>query len=288
MSLNRIKLIAVDLDGTLLVMRVSDDVDEQDYIPAASFKGVRYRMAGEGAKALKTAARNGVHIIITTSRVINSVRDLCSSLELTSPVICAGGAQIYESIAGPLWKSLALPEEIAVAVTEYADSNGWPLSINCGEDTCYGGYPEEETGEISPGRMKVVKNRDGVRGDVHRILVHGSEAIKGIKEFCEENLSGKCRIESHTGPDGGSLGVFSIDATKGNALDAVMKHLGVTPPEVMAIGDDLNDLSMFSRAGTRIAMGNAQPELKTAATAVAPTNDDEGVAWALREFGVIS
>jgi hydroxymethylpyrimidine pyrophosphatase-like HAD family hydrolase len=54
----------------------------------------------------------------------------------------------------------------------------------------------------------------------------------------------------------------------------------------MVIGDDLNDLPLFSRAGIKVAMGNAHPELIEQATVIAPTNEDEGVAWALREYGI--
>ena len=82
------------------------------------------------------------------------------------------------------------------------------------------------------------------------------------------------------------LGIFGLEANKGNALGLVMQRLGVSQSEVMAIGDDINDLPMFSPARIKIAMGNAQPQLKEQATAIAPSNDEEGVAWALKEFGV--
>ncbi|HLB27737.1 MAG TPA: HAD-IIB family hydrolase, partial [Dehalococcoidales bacterium] len=85
-----------------------------------------------------------------------------------------------------------------------------------------------------------------------------------------------------------SLGVFPSGASKGNALGSLLRRLKVSQSEVMAIGDDLNDLPMFACAGIKVAMGNAQAQLKEQATLVAPSNDEEGVAWALTKFGVVS
>ncbi len=56
----------------------------------------------------------------------------------------------------------------------------------------------------------------------------------------------------------------------------------------MAIGDDLNDPPMVSRSRIGVAMSNAREQLKKMATVVAPSNDDEGVAWVLKEFGISS
>mgnify|MGYP001107470574 FL=1 len=90
------------------------------------------------------------------------------------------------------------------------------------------------------------------------------------------------------GPDGRitSLGVFAPGANKGDALDLVLHRLGITRRHVMVIGDNVNDIPMFTRAQISIAMGNAPEQVKQMATVIAPSNDDEGVAWALKEFGI--
>ena len=71
-------------------------------------------------------------------------------------------------------------------------------------------------------------------------------------------------------------------------MAARLRHSPATISQVMAIGDNLNDLPMFSRARISVAMSNAPNQVKRGATAVAPSNDDEGVAWALKEFGISS
>ncbi len=60
--------------------------------------------------------------------------------------------------------------------------------------------------------------------------------------------------------------------------------MGIAPEQVTAIGDNINDLAMLAHARDCIAMGNAPDEVKQRATAVAPANDEEGVAWALQRF----
>jgi len=64
----------------------------------------------------------------------------------------------------------------------------------------------------------------------------------------------------------------------------VCRELGVDPAEAMAIGDSEADVAMFQVAGQGIAMGNAPDEVREAARDVAPQNDDDGVAWAIRKY----
>ena len=76
----------------------------------------------------------------------------------------------------------------------------------------------------------------------------------------------------------------SAKASKGNGLKALMEYLGLKPEEVLAVGDNGNDVSMFRNAGISIAVGNALPEVQAAATYTADTNDNDGAAKALEEL----
>jgi hydroxymethylpyrimidine pyrophosphatase-like HAD family hydrolase len=201
-------------------------------------------------------------------------------------VICANGAQIYESITGGLIKSITFPKEIGLEIARFADTNNWELSITVGSSTYHKQRPGQEPGHLATGRIIVTTNCDAVTNDVTRILVHDPKAVREIMTYCESTFSEECRIEHYTGSNDNSLGIFGKNADKGSALDFVLKHLEVNQSEVMAIGDDLNDLPLFYRAGIKVAMGNAHPELIEQATVVAPSNENEGVAWALREYGI--
>lgn len=73
------------------------------------------------------------------------------------------------------------------------------------------------------------------------------------------------------------------DISKGVALEYIMKSLNVTPDQVMAFGDGLNDYTMFEKSGYKYAMGNSPQELIDVATCVTKTNDEDGLAYVLEE-----
>jgi Cof subfamily protein (haloacid dehalogenase superfamily) len=70
--------------------------------------------------------------------------------------------------------------------------------------------------------------------------------------------------------------------TKGAALTNLARFLGIPLEQVAAVGDGENDISMFEVAGMSIAMGNAAPQIQQAADLVAPSNDEDGLVWALK------
>jgi len=80
------------------------------------------------------------------------------------------------------------------------------------------------------------------------------------------------------------LSLTHAEADKGRALEMVCRELGVDPAEAMAIGDAEADVAMFSVVGCGIAMGNAPEAVREAASDVAPQNDEDGVAWAIRKY----
>lgn len=81
-----------------------------------------------------------------------------------------------------------------------------------------------------------------------------------------------------------SLGIFAPQADKGTALALVLDRLAVKKEQALAVGDNPCDVAMFPYARVRVAMANAIDEVKQRASAVAPSNDNEGVAWALETF----
>jgi len=75
-----------------------------------------------------------------------------------------------------------------------------------------------------------------------------------------------------------------VGVSKGAAVTVLAEALGIPLERVMTVGDQFNDVSMFAVAGLSVAMGNAPEGVKQSATHVAPTNDDGGLAWAIRRF----
>ena len=81
-----------------------------------------------------------------------------------------------------------------------------------------------------------------------------------------------------------NLELTSKTATKSNALLRLAGILGISQEETMAIRDSFNDLDMLGAAGTSVAMGNAEPEIKETADLITKTNDEDGVAWAIEKY----
>ena len=81
-----------------------------------------------------------------------------------------------------------------------------------------------------------------------------------------------------------SIGIFAHGTDKGHALKFVLAKMGIDPRQVMAIGDNANDLPMFAVGVISVAMGNAAFSVQQAATDIAPSNEEEGVAWALEKY----
>jgi hypothetical protein len=71
---------------------------------------------------------------------------------------------------------------------------------------------------------------------------------------------------------------------KGYGLKAVAKHYNIPLEQTIAIGDNFNDVPMLEAAGLSVAMGNAEPEVKEMCDIVTRTNDEHGVAYAIRQF----
>lgn len=272
------EIISVDLDGTLF---------RSDGMPAP-----------DGIRLLLAAAQDGVRVVINTTRNAAGVRQLCTQLGLSDPMICTNGAQIFASPAGPIWASYTIPMEVARAIAQLADRKGWEISTSvegCSYLRQRPGQPLGPVGNRSIAGLEggqgsaqlviVPTNEDALVAEPKRMILHEPDAIDAVKELAEKYLK-ECRTETYYEPDGRlhSLCIFPRSADKGTALKFVAEKLDISLEQALAIGDNPNDMPMFSAAGTSVAMGNAPSEVRDAATVVGPTNDEEGVAWAVRRF----
>ena len=148
-----------------------------------------------------------------------------------------------------------------------------------------GSSPGGEGAKSQTQVIVVRQNEEALVAEPKRMLLHEPEAIVAAKELAAQ-YSQACRTETYFEPDGRlhSLCILPRRADKGTALRFVAGRLEIPLEQVLAIGDNPNDAPMFGAAGVSVAMSNAPPEVKAAATVVGPSNDDEGVAWAVRRF----
>ncbi|MBN2391172.1 MAG: HAD-IIB family hydrolase [Anaerolineae bacterium] len=266
------RLIAVDLDGTLLR---SDST-----------------LAPGGARALAEAAQCGVWVVLASARNPYSAGAFAREMGLhhgsmPHPLICSNGAQVWASPDGPVWSCRGASPMIAEALTGLADARGWSLVTTVGEVTYFCQRPGQALGARDVHHHIVATNAEVLRfGAPVRILNYEAEAIPAIRALLETDFAGQYYLETYYYPDNTvkSIGVYAPGSDKGTALALVLERLGIDQEAVLAIGDNPNDLPMFAQARIRVAMGNATADVKAQATAIAPTNDEEGVAWAVKQF----
>ena len=264
--MQKIQLIAVDLDGTLL----------------NSDKTVSLKTS----QLLQQASQQGVRIVIATTRNLYFVQYLCGLLQLDDPVICSNGAHILSAPFGEEWANYAIPTSVALTIAQIADENGWEISSTIGAMKYVRQRPQQVLGPISANITTVKRNVDGIIGQPLRILAWHPDAITYLHGLCGTELSEYCHTELYYSADGAvqSLGIFPAGADKGSALALVLGKLKIAPAAVLAIGDNDNDIPLFSQAGLKVAVGNGTVALKSHADVIAPDNDNDGVGWAIEQF----
>lgn len=264
--MQKIALMAIDLDGTLLT--------------------TAKKVSPKTKRLLQQASRQQVRVVIATTRTVDFVQELCQSLALTDPIICANGAHILSAPFGAEWGNYAIPTNVALTIAQLADAHDWEIYSTIGAIKYLRQRPQQTLGQLSANTIIVKTNAEGMVGPPMRILLWHPDAITFFRTFCKTELGNDCYTETYYTPNGDvhSLGIFLAGADKGSALGLVLGKLNIAPDAVLAIGDNDNDIALFSQAGMKIAMGNGTATLKAQANAIAPDNDNDGVGWAIEQF----
>jgi hydroxymethylpyrimidine pyrophosphatase-like HAD family hydrolase len=279
--LPRYRLLAVDLDGTLLNCRRE--------IPA------------ENLAALRAAADAGVRIAVVTGRRFPALRRYVEPLEsagLDPFVVGNSGALIRRGLSGEILLRCLLPIATATRVLEIADREGMEPLVHDGPDA-EGHLLLRETARAHPSmsrylnpsypqpiwvsaiRLERAPVQIGFTGGVEEVRAFlstlevelarsGHEASLARTEYLDEDLS--------------LLDVLAKTATKYDALRYLAALLGIELSSTMAIGDNWNDLGMLERAGLGVLMANAADELRKRGLAATRSNDEAGVAYAISRY----
>jgi len=139
-------------------------------------------------------------------------------------------------------------------------------------------YREEDKAEIIQ-----IEDADYIKNNYspNKILIMEKDPAEYLK--MQERIKEFKNIESAQSWFG-ALDISPLGDNKGNAVKKLCEHYNVLPEEVIAFGDNLNDISMIKYAGLGVAMGNAEEKLKIIADYVTDTNDNDGVAKAIYKF----
>lgn len=288
-STHKVKLIASDMDGTLL------NQDRQ--------------ISQENAAAIQQAQARGIHVVIATGRSYKEAIHLLKAAGIICPVICVNGAEI-RSESGEKLKSIPLQREkfarVEQTLTEqdiyyemYTNtgvfSDNPEKAINVIADIIRSANPEqslEDARSISEARFikgqvtytpsyTEVLSREGI--EIYKVLCFSKDDEKLRKVWAE--LESDERLAVSTSGDH-NLEITDRGAQKGLALSEFAASLGISMEDTMAIGDHYNDVSMLTRAGYSVAMGNAEAEIKSVSRFVTTSNTEHGVAQAIQKFAL--
>jgi len=260
-----IRLIALDLDGTLL--------------------DPNFRV-GEADQAAVVAARDrGVQVALNTARWYGLAQRTARRLGLETPLICHNGAHIREPNGGADLLHMQIRADLAREIAALCDQHGFETYCTV-DGVTYMRSPHEIDPQRLPDDMRVAATHaQHITAPATGFVIFGEAAVAAIVEAFGERYAGELAL-----PIGESEGVqpyvsiTAAGADKGRALRLLCEHIGVPPEETLAIGDATPDVPMFELAAIGVAMGNAPDTVKAKADAVAPSNTESGVAWAIQRF----
>jgi len=262
-----IRLVALDIDGTLL--------DSSNHLSDAN------------AAAVREALAQGTQVVLATSRWFHLARLTAESLGLSTPLICHNGALVKRPQDGQELLHLRLDHEFARQVAALGDQRRYMMFTTVDHVTYM--RPQGKGPKRLPKDMRVSSYHAQAVAQAAptAILIFGEEAVDEVWETFYGQFGQAVnfsRNHSLTFPH--YLSLTHAEADKGRALELVCRDLRVDPAEAMAIGDAEADVAMFEVVGYGIAMGNAAEAVRAAARDVAPQNDDDGVAWAIRKYAL--
>jgi Cof subfamily protein (haloacid dehalogenase superfamily) len=266
-SERQFRLVAVDLDGTLL--RSDSSVSQRT------------------RDAVDAACAAGATVVIVTARSPRSISDLAGEAGIRGRAICANGATIFDLDEGKIVRHTALPaavgHRIAVALrAELPDIVfGWELELRFGSEPGYEARRETHwwprpAGSFAPCDVldwsrpftKLLARAEGAEQE-HALAV-ARDAARGDASV---TLAGQAFVE-----------VMAAGITKGTALEQLASEAGIGRSEVVAFGDHITDIEMLEWAGLGVAVANAHPSVLAAADEITAANDEDGVAVMLERL----
>tara|TARA_B100001123_G_scaffold444354_1_gene592960 strand:+ start:28402 stop:29256 length:855 start_codon:yes stop_codon:yes gene_type:complete len=274
-----IRVIAIDIDGTLL--------DSQGQMP------------DENRKIIKEASVTGIHIILATGRCFHHAKPVSETLLDKITLIVNNGA-LVKTGKGITLNSTTLSRDLAREVINSTKSLQMGTALVF-DRTGNQQYLFENIDWKHPNRFDYFKQNarfmteispleKGLTEDPLQIAFNGSvNEMRRLRDYLhrQPNTSELClTITEYKDRDFSLLDITAKNCSKGNSLATWCNSLGINADQVMAIGDNLNDLDMLMFAGLPIIMGNAVKELKSYGWKLTESNDNGGLANAIRAFAL--
>ncbi|MEG0289649.1 MAG: Cof-type HAD-IIB family hydrolase [Carnobacterium sp.] len=277
-----IKLIASDMDGTLLNGRMV--------------------ISETNAKAILEAQKQGIRFMVATGRGYTEAKPLLEEVGISCPLITLNGAQVYDE-KGEVIENIGIEKDTVRTILKKTRD----LNLYCEMTTSHGIYSDNKAKRIESVASLLYKTNPDTSFKMAVVLAAARLEIMNINYVAEyEELLENDSIEilkmitfSEDGPEvlspladdlatTGDLAITAsfinnieinhIKAQKGLALARAAEKWNIPMENVMALGDNFNDVSMLKAAGYSVAVENAEDGVKAQAKYLTATNNDDGVA----------
>lgn len=270
-----IKLVALDLDGTAL--------DEGGWLAETT------------RQAIENAITAGFVVVPATGRTMSEIPDEIISIPGIRFAIVSNGASIMDIEKDEEIYSDLISLESAKILFDLLYAQNLVFQVYSeGVSFCDERYIPEVIDFFSRHGANYSWIAERIRF-VQNLPVYFEKAHRHIEKITVNTLVGEARViiekaltempsVTITSSDPRNMEINSVTANKGSALRQLSLGLGLTPEQVMAIGDGHNDIEMLDFSGFSIAMSNAVPEAKLVASYITVSNNDGGVAVAFGKF----
>lgn len=282
-----VQIIASDMDGTLLNDKMV--------------------ISKRNAAAVKEAQKQGIHFIVSTGRAYDEVKPLITEAGFNCPMITLNGAFVLDE-NGKEISAAPIPDSIAKKIMLTLKKNGLYFEVITAKGVCSDNKAKrienfaELLASISPdtpyklavtlasARMELMNINyvdnymdlvDDPKTVIGKIVVFSPEGQKVLGPIKDELSKNDNLVITSSGP--GNIEINHVNAQKGVALQAYADSLNIPMYNVMAIGDNNNDVSMLKAAGISYAMGNGSDEVKMLAKYITAPNTEDGAGIAIEE-----
>ena len=257
------KAVFSDIDGTLL--------------------NSQHQITPKTEEAIKNILKQGIPFIPVSARPPYAITPYTEQLGAQHGMICYSGALILDKNLTALYSVILAPQDLQKLNALLADFAHLSISYYAGLDWFCNDVNNNWIKQESEITGLSTKFLQGNLTDVHKILVMGSaEEIQRVEPVLKQALP---HLSIQRSKDE-YLEITNSAATKAKAIQFMAQHLGISAEQVIAFGDNFNDLDMLQYAGLSVAMGNAPDAIKQVAKEVTATNNEDGIALVLnRVFG---
>ena len=266
MITSRIRLIALDVDGTL--------------VGADSTISPRVR------ESIAAAQARGTRTTIITGRMFAASQGFADTLGIVGPIVCYQGAAIFEAATGKIVRQTPVHQDVTHDVLDWANAHN--VHAQCyANDTLYVQQINEfskrytDLAKVEPVVVPSLRAAFDEQPSIKIVLVDNPGPSERHLAALQKLLGDRAYL---TRSNVDFVEILSPDINKGEALAFVAQQYGATLAETMAVGDAWNDVPLISAAGIGVAMGSGPPELFAKADAVVGDVAHDGVAEAIERF----